>query len=66
MHKKIQDSSGGNYIPEVPLETTFDNGDIVLDIQGRADGIIHNIDGSLTVDEIKPLSKIWRSSRTKI
>lgn len=53
MHKKIQDSSGGNYIPEVPLETTFDNGDIVLDIQGRADGIIHNIDGSLTVDEIK-------------
>lgn len=53
MHKKIQDSSGGNYIPEVPLETTFDNGDIVLDIQGRADGIIHNIDGSLIVDEIK-------------
>lgn len=53
MHKKVQELNGSSYSAEVPLETTYDAGDFLLDIQGRADGIIHNPDGTVIVDEIK-------------
>lgn len=51
-HKKIQKSMGENYISEVSLKhiCTFEN--ICFAVEGRADGIIENID-LVIVDEIK-------------
>lgn len=51
-HKKIQKSMSQNYISEVPLKYTcvYDHLDFV--IEGRADGVIENVD-LIIIDEIK-------------
>ncbi len=51
-HKKIQKSMGDNYTSEVILKHTCVYDDISFVIEGRADGIIENID-LFIIDEIK-------------
>jgi Rad3-related DNA helicase len=60
-HKKIQKSMGDNYMSEVVLKYICTYEDIRFVIEGRADGIIENID-LIIIDEIKsttvPLDRI--------
>lgn len=64
IHRKIQKSMGTNYTAEVPLSltvpVTYEGVELVLTIEGRADGIIQNPLGleteegpAITIDEIK-------------
>lgn len=61
IHKKVQNSSGGNYESEVILRYDIEYEDYILSLEGRADGIIKD-SGAVTIDEIKsttsPLEKI--------
>lgn len=51
-HKKIQKASKENYESEVTLKFRLDYEDFILEVGGRADGVIcHN--GVVTIDEIK-------------
>lgn len=54
LHRKIQRQMGAAYRAEVPLKcrVPVGEGEVILQIEGRADGIIE-ADGHLTVDEIK-------------
>ncbi|MBQ4562888.1 MAG: ATP-dependent DNA helicase [Lachnospiraceae bacterium] len=52
LHRKIQKSMDGSYASEVMLRDEFPVGDVVICLEGRADGIITNIEG-VTIDEIK-------------
>ena len=54
-HRKIQKEMGQGYQKEVPLKLELQIEDIIITLQGRADGIIHNSsdDNSFTIDEIK-------------
>ncbi|MBQ8814750.1 MAG: ATP-dependent DNA helicase [Lachnospiraceae bacterium] len=52
LHRKIQKSMDGGYAAEVGLKGEFPVGDVVICLEGRADGIITTADG-VTVDEIK-------------
>lgn len=52
LHRKIQRQMGGNYRPEVPLKYDIEYEDVVLRIEGRADGIFTE-DGETCIDEIK-------------
>ncbi len=52
LHRKIQKSMDGSYAAEVTLKGEFPVGDVVICLEGRADGIITNIEG-VTIDEIK-------------
>ena len=57
LHRKIQKSMGSNYTAEVPLsvEIPLEDGEeaFLLVVEGRADGVIRNQDGSFVIDEIK-------------
>lgn len=52
IHKKIQKAQNGDYRPEVSLKYTVEYEEFLLTVEGRADGIIENING-ITIDEIK-------------
>ena len=52
MHRKIQGRMGMEYRAEVPLKLEVPQEQYVLALEGRADGMITNVDG-VTVDEIK-------------
>ena len=52
IHRKIQRSMPASYKAEVPLKASFEDGDLVLLVEGRADGIDRS-DGTVMVDEIK-------------
>ncbi len=52
VHRDIQSQQGANYHSEYPLRTLFIDGDLTLDIQGRADGLITGQEIE-TIDEIK-------------
>lgn len=52
LHRKIQKSMDGSYAAEVVLKGEFPVGDVVICLEGRADGIITGADG-VTIDEIK-------------
>ena len=52
LHRKIQRQMEGNYRPEVPLKYDIEYEDVVLRIEGRADGIFTE-DGKTCIDEIK-------------
>ena len=52
LHRKIQRQMGGNYRPEFPLKYDIEYEDVVLRIEGRADGIFTE-DGKTCIDEIK-------------
>ncbi len=52
IHRKIQRSMPASYRAEVPLKAVFEDGDLLLLVEGRADGIDRG-DGKVLVDEIK-------------
>ncbi len=52
IHRKIQGRMGIGYKAEVALKADFEMEDIVISLEGRADGIFEK-DGILNVDEIK-------------
>ena len=52
IHKKIQKSSGEDYEAEVALKYRFEAEEFILNIEGRADGIIKG-KNRITIDEIK-------------
>lgn len=52
IHRKIQGQMGIEYKAEVPLRFDMEYDDILLKLEGRADGIITNDEG-VTIDEIK-------------
>ncbi len=52
LHRKLQSRMGGDYRAEVSLKTEFELGDIVLELEGRADGLF-TLEGIPAVDEIK-------------
>lgn len=51
-HQKLQKSYGEEYQPEVTLNHTLDYDDFVIEIEGRADGILKR-DDKIVIDEIK-------------
>lgn len=52
VHRNFQNAQDETYHPEYYLETIYSQGDIILDIDGRADGLITTPDGYI-IDEIK-------------
>lgn len=57
IHRMIQRRTGPEYESEVSLSYCVEGPDYDLCIQGRADGIIHSLDGEVTIDEIKGIYK---------
>ena len=53
IHRKIQKQSGENYQREVSLKLDMQIEGINIAVQGRADGIITELDGAVIIDEIK-------------
>lgn len=53
LHKKIQKRMGANYQAEVSLKHTVDMEGYQVTVEGRADGIITEADGTVVIDEIK-------------
>ena len=57
LHRKLQKSMGSDYTSEVPLTISIPLKDgeesFFLVIEGRADGVIRNPDGTFIIDEIK-------------
>ncbi len=53
LHAYYQAREGDDYLAEYPLKHDFEVGDYLITLEGRADGIIINDDGSYTIDEIK-------------
>ncbi len=51
MHRKIQRRMGASYQPEVPLKIQIETDKYILQVEGRADGII--TEETVTIDEIK-------------
>lgn len=52
LHRKIQKSMGSSYQAEVPLKKTTEYEDLLLTVEGRADGI-DSAPEIITIDEIK-------------
>lgn len=52
LHRKIQKESGSAYRAEVSMKCQVPIEDMILQVEGRADGVIEEEDG-ITVDEIK-------------
>lgn len=52
IHRKIQSRVGTNYTAEVPLKIQMPCDGFVLQIEGRADGVLKD-DGKVLIDEIK-------------
>lgn len=53
IHKYYQEKQGSTYIAEMKLMTTFAYEGFLLTLEGRADGVIKDRDGDVTIDEIK-------------
>ncbi|QGU96652.1 DEAD/DEAH box helicase [Clostridium bovifaecis] len=56
VHQKIQKSAPKEYKSEIALSYTVEDGDIVLEVGGRADGIIEEED-RVIIDEIKTTTR---------
>ena len=52
LHRKIQRSMKGNYQAEVSLKRESEYEDVIIQVEGRADGILTE-DGEFWIDEIK-------------
>lgn len=52
LHRKIQKQMGSSYMAEVPLKKETEYEDVVIVVEGRADGIF-NENGETSIDEIK-------------
>ncbi len=53
LHTLYQGEQGADYLSEYPVYYTFRTADYVINVSGKADGVIIAPDGSLTVEEIK-------------
>lgn len=53
IHRKIQKRMGAGYQAEVVMKMTFPIQDVEIVLEGRADGVLTEADGSVTIDEIK-------------
>lgn len=53
IHDLYQKKQNSDYYPEYFLSHTFTNNDFILEISGRADGVIQNGTSDYTIDEIK-------------
>ena len=53
IHRKIQKQMGAGYQAEVALNTRIDEGKFQILVEGRADGIMTDVAGHVTIDEIK-------------
>ena len=56
LHRKIQKQMGSHYQPEVSLKKDTEYGDLILRVEGRADGIFLQ-DEQFCIDEIKGVYK---------
>jgi DNA excision repair protein ERCC-2 len=56
-HKRIQQSRGSDYRPEVPVERSFVKEDVSLRVIGRVDGVIEGL--TPLVEEIKTVESGW-------
>ena len=56
-HKRIQQSRGNDYRPEVPVECSFVKGEVGLRVIGRVDGVVDGL--SPLVEEIKTVEPGW-------
>ena len=56
-HKRVQQSRGGDYRPEVPVERSFAKGEVGLRVIGRVDGIVDGL--TPLVEEIKTVEPGW-------
>ncbi|MDO4275344.1 MAG: ATP-dependent DNA helicase [Eubacteriales bacterium] len=56
IHRKIQKQMGGNYRPEVSLKRESEFEDLIILVEGRADGIFTD-NGQVSIDEIKGIYK---------
>ncbi len=52
IHRKLQRGKGAGYHAEVVMKHTVDEGEFVISLEGRADGVILE-DSGVTIDEIK-------------
>lgn len=63
LHSVYQKRQGSSYLSEVALEHTFKRPDFDVTLQGRADGVFFEADGTPVIDEIKstvmPLEKFF-------
>lgn len=53
LHRKIQKLMGSNYQPEVSLKKETEYEDLIIQVEGRADGILTEDEHHVTIDEIK-------------
>lgn len=53
IHRKIQKRMGAGYQAEVAMKMAFPAGNVEIVLEGRADGVMTETDGSVTIDEIK-------------
>ena len=56
-HKRIQQSRGSDYRPEIPVERSFVKGEVSLRVVGRVDGIVDGL--TPLVEEIKTVEPGW-------
>lgn len=55
-HQKVQKSYGHEYTPEVTLKHNVYYDDFIIELQGRADGVLFS-DGEYLIDEIKSTTR---------
>ena len=53
LHALYQGKQGSDYISEYPLKRNFTVEEVVVTLEGRADGIIKRKNGDYVIDEIK-------------
>ncbi|MFA6829774.1 MAG: helicase C-terminal domain-containing protein [Bacilli bacterium] len=53
LHSLYQSEQGKDYISEYPVEYTFVQDEFTFQVSGKADGVIIDKDGNITVEEIK-------------
>lgn len=58
IHRKIQKQMGSSYRPEVSLKQDTEYEDLILRVEGRADGIFTE-EETVCIDEIKGVYKNW-------
>src|ERR1700677_3163125 len=56
-HKRIQQSRGNDYRPEVPVERSFVKEEVSLCVIGRVDGVIDGL--TPLVEEVKTVEPGW-------
>ncbi len=53
IHRKIQRRMGANYQAEVTMKHVVEEDEFSIAVEGRADGVIKELTGGVTIDEIK-------------